>query len=44
MKKKIISTGAIGYIMHKRNSVDIDNEMDFKIAELLIERKIKNES
>ncbi len=37
----IISKNNFPYIMPPQRSIDIDNEMDFKLAELLLEEKLK---
>lgn len=29
------------YIMHKERSIDIDSEMDFKLAEVIMKKNIK---
>lgn len=44
-EKSLIVSNQTGYVMKSEDSVDIDNELDFKIAELLIkERELRGRS
>ena len=40
--KKLINDNSIGYVMSEENSIDIDTEKDFKLAQFYINEKLKN--
>jgi len=42
MEKKLLYTGDVrGYVMPAERSIDLDSELDFTLAELLLQRRAR---